>query len=73
MGKAFGQMFHSEIEDVLKLFYGYYIGQLEKILEKKMPKFMAEKLSAGVESLAHKILDLNIHITKKYTNPRYYQ
>ena len=30
-------------------------------------------MTKGVERLAHRILDLNIRITKKYTNPRYYQ
>lgn len=49
------------------------MGQLEQILDKKIPAFLAKKLTGGAETLLHKILDLNIQITKRYTNPRYYQ
>lgn len=56
----------------LNLFYDYYAGQLEQILEKKVPKFMAKSITGGARSLLHKILDLNVHITKKYTNKRYF-
>jgi isopenicillin-N N-acyltransferase like protein len=73
MGKAFGEMFKEEMEIVLNDFYDYYMDQLETVLAKKLPKFMAEKVTGGVRSLLKKILDLNIRITKKYTNPRYYE
>lgn len=56
------------------LFFNYYLDQLEELLvEKKLPVFLAKKLTTGVHGLANEILDLNIMITKKYTNPRYYQ
>jgi hypothetical protein len=73
MGKAFGEMFADEISDTLELFYGYYMGQLEKILEKKLPAFISHKLIGGTEALLKRILDLNIRITKRYTNSRYYE
>jgi hypothetical protein len=48
------------------------MGQLEQILEKKLPTFLAAKLTGGVEGLLKRILDLNIRITKRYTNKRYF-
>ena len=73
MGKAFGELFKKELPEQLDLFFGYYLGQLEEMLEKKIPAFLAKKLTGGVHSLANEILDLNIMITKKYTKPRYYE
>jgi hypothetical protein len=46
---------------------------LEKILDKKLPKFLAHELRNGVDGLLHRVLDLNVVITKRYTNPRYYE
>lgn len=66
-------MFADEVKETLDLFYGYYMGQLEQILEKKLPAFLSTKLTGGVEVLLKKILDLNVKITKKYTNSRYYE
>lgn len=43
------------------------------IIDKKLPAFLAKKVTGGVEGLLKKILDLNIRITKKYTNSRYYE
>lgn len=40
---------------------------------KKLPTFLAKDLTGGAESLLKRILDLNIRITKKYTNSRYYE
>jgi hypothetical protein len=34
---------------------------------------LAEPLSGGFDILLHRLLDLNVLITKKYTNPRYYE
>jgi multidrug efflux pump subunit AcrB len=34
---------------------------------------MAKGITGGVKGLLQRILDLNIHITKRYTNPRYYE
>lgn len=73
MGKAYGQLMADEMQKTLDLFYKYYMDQVEQILEKKIPAFLAKKLTGGAEGLLHKILDLNIQITKRYTNPRYYQ
>ena len=73
MGKAYGQLMQKEISETITLFYGYYGGQLEQILQKKLPLFLAKSLTGGVEGLLRKILDLNIQITKRYTNSRYYQ
>lgn len=73
MGKALGQLFSEEIHNTLDLFYGYYMGQLEVILAKKLPNFLAKDITGGVESLLKRILDLNIRITKRYTNSRYYE
>lgn len=56
------------------LFFNYYLDQLQELLiEKKIPNFLAQKLTGSVHGLANHILDLNIMITKKYTNPRYYE
>ena len=49
------------------------MGQLEVILAKKLPNFLAKDITGGVESLLKRILDLNIRITKRYTNSRYYE
>jgi hypothetical protein len=57
----------------LDLFYAYYLGQLEQILEKKLPAFLSKKITGGAESLLKRILDLNIKITKRYTNKRYFE
>lgn len=57
----------------MNLFYGYYMGQLEKILEKKLPAFLSQKITGGTEKLLKRILDLNIRITKRYTNKRYFE
>jgi hypothetical protein len=48
------------------------MGQLETILEKKLPSFLSKKLTGGAEGLLKRILDLNIRITKRYTNSRYF-
>lgn len=55
------------------MFYEYYTNQIEQLLEKKFPKFLAEPISGGLDMLLHRLLDLNVLITKKYTNPRYYE
>lgn len=47
--------------------------QIEQALEKKIPKFLSESITKGTIGLLRRILDLNILITKKYTNPRYYE
>lgn len=71
MGKAYGELMRKELQDNLKRFYAYYADQVEAILEKKLPKFMAQSITGGAEKLLHKILDLNIRITRRYTNVRY--
>ena len=38
-----------------------------------MPVFISKKVTGGAESLLKKILDLNIRITRRYTNSRYYE
>ena len=38
-----------------------------------MPKFIAEPVVKGAYVLVKKLLALNVIITKKYTNPRYYE
>lgn len=74
MGKAFGQMFSEQIKDQINVFYSYYKDQLTQILLKvKLPKFAAQGISNSAESLLKHILDLNVRITKRYTNKRYYQ
>lgn len=47
--------------------------QLEDLVDKKLPKFLGHSLRVGVDKLLHKVLDLNVMITKRYTNPRYYE
>lgn len=42
-------------------------------MDKKLPKFLAERVTKGTVGLLKTLLDLNVVITKKYTNPRYYQ
>jgi hypothetical protein len=42
-------------------------------LAKKLPVFLAKKLTGGALGLLHKILDLNVQITKRYTNARYFE
>lgn len=61
------------MHETVKLFYGYYMGQLEEILDKKLPAFLSKKMTGGAEGLLKRILDLNIRITKRYTNPRYFE
>lgn len=46
--------------------------QIESAVEKKLPKWMAQRITAGTIGLLRSLLDLNYLITKKYTNPRYY-
>jgi hypothetical protein len=58
---------------MLKNFYDYYLYQLEAILDKKMPHFLAKELTTGTEGLLKRVLDLNILITRKYTNKRYFE
>jgi len=48
------------------------MGQLEQILEKKLPAFLSKSITGGAEGLLKRILDLNIRITKRYTNKRYF-
>lgn len=56
------------------IFFSYYLDQLKKLLiEKKLPIFLANGLTNTAHGLGNQLLDLNIMITKKYTNPRYYQ
>ena len=45
----------------------------EQIFDKKMPKFLAHELRNGMDVWLHRMLDLNVMITKRYTNPRYYE
>lgn len=42
-------------------------------VENKLPKFLAERVTKGTVGLLKTLLDLNVVITKKYTNARYYQ
>ena len=72
MGKAYGQLFADEMQKNLNLFYYYYADQLYDILKDRIPKFMAKGIEKGALGLLHRILDLNIKITKRYTNKRYY-
>lgn len=72
MGKAFGEMYSTEIKATLDRFYAYYGQALIDILEKKLPKFLSTKIEGGVLGLLKKVLDLNVQITKRYTNSRYY-
>ena len=39
----------------------------------KLPKFVTDPIANGATVLVKKLLWLNVIITKKYTNPRYYQ
>ncbi len=73
MGKAYGQLFAEEMNKNLEMFYKYYGAQIEEMLAKKLPAFMAKKLTGGALSLLHRLLDLNIQITKRYTSPRFYE
>ena len=38
-----------------------------------MPAFIAKHVGGGVKELLNRILDINIRITKRYTNKRYYE
>ena len=74
MGEAFGKLFAKEVKENIAGFYDYYLSQLEQILESvSIPKFIAKGTTNSVHKLALALLDLNILITKKYTNPRYYE
>ena len=74
MGLAFGQMFKSELTEQLDLFYDYYLGQLkEMLINKQIPEFLVAGATSGAKGLLNRVLDLNVMITKKYTNPRYYE
>lgn len=42
-----GELFGEEIKETIALFYKYYMDQLETILEKKIPAFIARKIDAG--------------------------
>lgn len=39
----------------------------------KLPRFVTDPIANGATVLVKKLLWLNVIITKKYTNPRYYQ
>jgi hypothetical protein len=80
MGKAFGTLFKDELQTQLDNFFKYYGDQvhhrrtqIEQGIESKLPKFLAEPLAKGTIGLLKGLLDLNVVITRKYTNPRYYQ
>jgi len=74
MGKAYGELFQKEIKDNVDAFYNYYLGQLTELLVKNhVPSFIAKDLTKGVRQLGYGLLDLNVMITKKYTNKRYYE
>jgi hypothetical protein len=73
MGKAFGTMFKVEIPSLISKFFAYYGDQIETTVEKKIPKWMADRVTKGTIGLLRSLLDLNVIITKKYTNPRYYE
>jgi len=44
MGVAFGKMYAGEMQENLKLFYNYYLTQINQILDKKLPNFLAKLL-----------------------------
>ena len=73
MGRALGEMFGDEMKDLLESFYSYYAGMISVLIAKKLPAFMVKGATGGSIALLHRILDLNVHITKRYTNPRYFQ
>lgn len=72
MGKAFGELFKDELQVNVGTFYDYYLDQLSELLIKNhVPKLITNSLTKGVRRLAYLLLDLNVMITKKYTNFRY--
>lgn len=72
MGKAFGELFSQELKNNTASFYDFYLNKLTDILiKKKVPMFLAKDLTAGVRQFAYGLLDLNVMITRKYTNRRY--
>ena len=54
------------------MFYNFYLDQLTKLLvDNHVPLFISKKITGGVRQLGYGLLDLNVMITKKYTNKRY--
>jgi hypothetical protein len=43
------------------------------MIEKKVPSFIAEKLGGASIKTVKFLLRLNVMVTKKYTNKRYYE
>lgn len=41
------------------------------LIKNHVPTFLAKDISKGTRHLAYVLLDLNVMITKKYTNSRY--
>lgn len=55
-------------------FYSFFLASLKKKIEGHVPDFITSIVtSKSTENVLKKLLDLNVLITKKYTNPRYYQ
>ncbi len=73
MGEAYGQLFKEELKDILDIFYNYYLEQIEQSMEKKLPKFIAQNLRGPTKFSLRSALQLDVMITKKYTNKRYYE
>ena len=73
MGKAFGQMFEKELKEQLNSFMKYYDDMLVDAVKsnKKIPAFLRNTLADLTPKALETVLDLNVEITRKYTNPRY--
>lgn len=74
MGKAFGQLFKEELKQQLDNFYAYYVAYLKHFIESKsIPPFIANFIAKdkNIKDTLNAILDLNVFVTKRYTNKRY--
>ncbi len=58
------------------MFFNYFTDEVQKEMEKnhpKLPKFLFQKSRGVTKFSIEQALQLNVFITRKYTNPRYYQ
>lgn len=74
MGKAFGQMFEKELKDQMNNFMKYYDDMLTEFVKEdtKIPKFIRNIVANKIPGALNAVMDLNVEITRKYTNSRYF-
>jgi hypothetical protein len=75
MGKAYGKLFREELIVQQANFFKYYIAYLKKMIKKgKLPPFIANLIATdhNIKATLNTLLDLNVFMTKKYTNKRYF-